>query len=113
MFVLLGDIKSEIPHNGHEAEPVKLGVKKVHNKLKRKAIKTHDRHIVSDGTSHVGREVAVELPLEDSMKRMVRRARAANSGYPRHPTTREELVIPPDFCTTLRGGTPFLINDDG
>lgn len=113
---LLGSITSETAHDtDHEGKPVTLAVKKVNNTLKRRARKTHDRpgRLVSDNTAMVEREVAVRLPQEASMKRTVRRARAADSEYPVHPQTREELVLPPAFCTTLRGEKPFLINDDG
>lgn len=104
-FIKKGD------HN-HPGRPEKLEVRKALNEIKNLASTSAQtpQTIISQATRNLSERGLSLVPSVSCMKRTIRNVRSKDANHPGLPTSRQDLTLPADYCTT-ENGVRFLQYD--
>jgi hypothetical protein len=102
----------------HNHLPVKVSIlsRQCRNEISdraRVAIAESPAAVVASAVASISEAVQGALPIEQNLKRLVKRARRLNeSVYPTNPTSRAQIVIPEQLKKTLKNSN-FILYDSG
>ena len=109
-----GEILKPSSDHNHAPDCIKIEVKRVINKVKRKAKNSEDTTmgVIRSATGAVSEEVAAELSSQESMQKRVRNVRKQNIDNFPHYEDLSSMIIPEYYQKTLKN-EKFLMYDSG
>ena len=112
-IIFIGEVIAETEHN-HASNSVDIEVRKVVNKLKRKAAKSQEpstRSVIQKSVLNVPNVVAAKLPHVSSMSRTVQRIRCTTIHQFPTPVDLGFMIIPDSYRVTVKSDQ-FLLRDN-